>query len=150
MAEEMDEGDISLIDSFLKQYSALKTSGTACTVTEARKFYVQVAQESQKMLNTALGYYFLNIQQKLPHSKLEESDLETIVDDGECVTEYIKIFNITTQVVHELYKNPKKYVAWKGMITLEKEVEGVVEKVTDLAYYFEPKPEKFNIPEFYI
>jgi hypothetical protein len=146
--EEFDcEEDTSLIQNFLSQYSQLKTTGTPCKITEARKWYATVANEAQSMLNTALGMYFINMQQKLPHSKLGDEDLETIVDDGELVTEYVKIFNTTVQVVHELYKNPNKYVAWKGEITLEKEVEGIVEKSTDVAYYFEPKPEKENLPE---
>jgi uncharacterized protein YdeI (YjbR/CyaY-like superfamily) len=144
--EEIDfEEDTSLIQSFLSQYSQLKNTGTPCKVIEARKWYATVANEAQKNLNKALGYYFINMQQKLPHSKLGEDDLETIIDDGNCISEHITIFNTTIQVVHELYKNPNKYLAWKGEI--EKEISGVKEKIIDTAFYFEPKPERNENPE---
>jgi hypothetical protein len=135
MGEEFYEEDESFLENFINQYSNLKNTGTPCSATEARKWYTKVANESQKDLKIALIYYSTNLNQRIPHSKLQTNDLETIMDDGEYINNCVDVWHNLLNIVHELYENPKKYNYWKGLITIETE-EGEVE---DEAYYFEIK-----------
>lgn len=134
MSEEYEDDD-ECLESVLKDFVNIKNTGTPCKLTEARKFYVGMLNESKNKVTEALGMYLLNINQPIPYSKIDTEELDTIVDDGNYITETISVFNNLIPLVYDLYKHPKLYNAWKGVLktTLDDKI------VEEPAYYIELK-----------
>jgi len=160
--EDDFEANESSLETLLKQFEPIKTTGVEAPIKEARKWFDKyiLKKKYQTEYLSALAFQYLSFGDfdrlatsvrlneesdneefvknlyfkpiNVPLNNLTKSELETMINNFEEVKKAIDDFSLANQLMYSLLKESKKYIAWKGCLEGCEEVCYYIERKEDL------------------